>query len=78
MNVTELIAKLQQMPPDAVVLLDGYEGGMCHVECVAQSVAQLNVRDDSWVGPHEVERQHYHIPEGAAKVHCVYIGRNDL
>ena len=78
MNVTDLIAKLQQMPPDAVVLLDGYEGAMCDVRCIASSIAYLNARKDSWLGPHEVERTYYHLPENAAKVSCVYIGRYDL
>jgi hypothetical protein len=52
-TVTELIAKLQQMPQDARVVIDGYEGGLEDVTEVAKLAIVLNYHSSAHFGPHE-------------------------
>ena len=55
MTVTELIAKLRELPQDARVVIDGYEGGVEDVAMVT-TVILVNVRDiaDTMEGNHEL------------------------
>lgn len=58
MTVAELIAKLQEMPQEARVVIDGYEGGIEDVRTVIQAPILLDVRDESSTmeGNHELWR----------------------
>ena len=55
MTVTELITKLRELPQDARVVIDGYEGGVEDVAMVT-TVILVNVRDiaDTMEGNHEL------------------------
>jgi len=54
-TVTELITKLRELPQDARVVIDGYEGGVEDVAMVT-TVILVNVRDiaDTMEGNHEL------------------------
>lgn len=57
MTVAQLIAKLQRMPPDAPVMIEGYEGGIRELnpEGVALVSVELDVNAGSeYLGPHEL------------------------
>ena len=56
MTVTELIAKLRELPQDARVVIDGYEGGLEDVAVVTMAPILVNVRDidDTMEGNHEL------------------------
>jgi hypothetical protein len=41
MTVSELIALLSELPPDALVLVDGYEGGFDPAGCAVIEVQEL-------------------------------------
>ena len=55
MTVAELIAKLQEMPQDARVVVDGYEGGLEDVSNVNTISVVLNGNRPGfeYYGPHE-------------------------
>jgi len=53
MTVAELIAKLQEMPQDARVVIDGYEGGLEDVSTVQTTSIALNRNEPGIFGPHE-------------------------
>jgi hypothetical protein len=56
MKVSELIAFLQTCNQDAIVVTDGYEGGIeeLALQCCSKIVPlKLNVRKNGWEGPHE-------------------------
>ncbi len=51
MTVSELIALLSELPPDALVLVDGYEGGFERAGCSSViEVQELRGLPD-WYGP---------------------------
>jgi hypothetical protein len=53
MKVKELIELLQQLDPEALALVDGYEGGVgCPSHPIAVNV-KLNVNSEWYYGPHE-------------------------
>lgn len=56
MTVAELIAKLQELPQDARVVIDGYEGGVEDVAQVSMAPILVNVGDiaDPMYGNHEL------------------------
>lgn len=53
MTVAELIAKLQEMPQDARVVVDGYEGGLDDASIVQTTLIVLNENEPGIFGPHE-------------------------
>lgn len=53
MTVAELIAELQEMPQDARVVVDGYEGGLADVDYVTTVSIVLNRNKADYYGPHE-------------------------
>jgi hypothetical protein len=57
-TVAELIAKLQELPQDARVVIDGYEGGVEDVTQVTMAPILLDVRhiEDTMEGNHELWR----------------------
>lgn len=52
-TVRELINKLQAMPQEAVVLVDGYEGGLSDIGAIKTTLVDLNVNKEDYYGPHE-------------------------
>jgi hypothetical protein len=57
MSVADLIAILQQHPPDRRVLVHGYEGGFDDPAVWAARIA-LTSREDGWAGPHDFAALH--------------------
>lgn len=53
MTVAQLIEKLSQHPPDAHVIVPGYEGGYEDVTDIEPTKIKLNVHDEWYYGPHD-------------------------
>lgn len=54
MKVRELIEKLQQLDPEMLVVVDGYEGGADEPKSVTTARIALNYNTGSWYyGKHE-------------------------
>lgn len=53
MTVKELKKKLEQFQDDALVLVQGYEGGVSDIGAISASKVKLNFFDEDWNGPHE-------------------------
>lgn len=72
MTVAELIAKLQEMPQDARVVVDGYEDGLKDASLVQTIPVVLNANTSSWTGPHKQWESYMNVqPDETA----VYIPR---
>ena len=54
MTVAELIAHLQQLPQDHLVVRSGYEGGVAAVTGVDAVMLTLHVNTAWYYGPHEI------------------------
>lgn len=55
MKVKHLILRLQECDPEAMVVVDGYEGGVSELANVQDSVlVDLNVNHESYYGEHEI------------------------
>ena len=74
MTVAELIAKLQEMPQDARVVIDGYEEGVEDAQIVQAVPIVLNVNPvtDTMCGTHELQS---HLIDGTADEVAVYLPR---
>lgn len=57
MKVGELIKRLEKLPQDARVMVDGYEGGLCELRAPSITVhkCRLNVNKKDWNGPHAID-----------------------
>ena len=55
MNVKELIEQLQTMPPDTMLVVDGYEDGVNNVKTVNLIKINLNVNEEWYYGAHEID-----------------------
>ena len=79
MTVAELIAKLQEMPQDARVVVNGYEGGLDDLETVEliEIVVGLNESYGGLFGPHEKWHPPVVDPRGSNLPHetAVYLPR---
>ncbi len=53
MTVKELIKKLQDLPQDSKIVVQGYEGGLSDIGQIKPSRLELGVNSESWNGPHE-------------------------
>jgi len=53
-KVKDLIAALQTFPPNALVVVDGYEGGVSAAKLPASVRVVLNVNTSWYYGPHEI------------------------
>lgn len=53
MTVRQLIAKLEQVPKDSFVFVEGYEGGYSDIAVLKETKAALNVNKEEWMGPHD-------------------------
>jgi hypothetical protein len=74
MTVAELIAKLQEMPQDARVVIDGYEEGVEDVQIVQAAPVVLNVNPvtDTMYGTHELQSR---LSDRTADEIAVYLPR---
>lgn len=54
MTVGELIAALREFPQDAMVVRNGYEGGMAEVVEAYTLFIELNVNEEWYYAPHEI------------------------
>jgi hypothetical protein len=64
MTVKELVAKLQALDQDAMIVTRGYEGGVTESSNVAPVTVRLNVNTAWYYGEHEIEGGY--MPEFAA------------
>jgi len=53
MTVEQLISELQTLPPNLLVLVDGYEGGFCDIDSLKTMKVELNFHSEDYYGPHE-------------------------
>lgn len=53
MTVIELIEKLKKCPGNALVLVQGYEGGFSDIATLKETQVELNYYKEDWNGPHE-------------------------
>lgn len=68
MNVFELIAQLQQMPPDLDVLVEGYETGFDPIHALEIRSIERNAAAEEWDGEFEES-------PGAAQQALLILGR---
>lgn len=74
MKVKELIEKLQALPPDMMVIVDGYEGGVNETSDVAVETIALNVNQEWYYGAHDtVEEDEQDNYPGKERVQAVRV-----
>lgn len=54
MVVKELIKKLENLSPDVLVVVEGYEGGFADVNEVKVVPLKIDVHKEWYYGPHEL------------------------
>lgn len=59
MKVKELIEKLQSLPQDSRVVLNGYEGGINDCTVVKENIVYLDVNEQWYYGKHELVDEFY-------------------
>lgn len=71
MKVIELIQMLEHLDPDAIVIVDGYEGGV--IEPLPPSAVEvvLNVHSEEYYGPHDLASS----AEAGRRIKAVYLRR---
>lgn len=72
MKVKDLIAVLQTLDPELMVVADGYEGGLSEVSEVVTTDISLNIHSEWYYGPHE-HKDGYLVPENTPTVKAVRI-----
>ena len=75
MTTTELIEKLKEFPQDTLVVIDGYEGGLCEVEIIKQASIVKDVNPEGYYGDHE-EVNNLNCYPNKERFTAVYISRN--
>ena len=69
MNVQQLIRHLQECDPEAMVVVDGYEGGLSELTSIQGSTTMsLNANRPGCLGPHEMD--------GFGATAAVYLSRD--
>lgn len=53
MTVQQLIAKLEQLPKDSFVFVEGYEDGYSDIAILKETKATLDINKEEWMGPHD-------------------------
>ena len=53
MKIKDLKKLLENYPEDALVLVEGYEGGLADISRLKQTKVQLNFHTEEYMGPHE-------------------------
>jgi len=71
MKVKELIPMLEHLDPDAIVVVDGYEGGV--IEPLPPNAVEvvLNVHSEEYYGPHDLAS----AGEAGSHTKAVYLRR---
>ncbi len=54
MKVSELIDRLKEQPQDAMVVIDGYEGGVWEADSVKIVKIKTDVNSEWYYGDHEI------------------------
>jgi len=76
MKVKELIERLKELDQEAIVVRNGYEGGVCEVTVSNEVEVALNVNTEWYYGEHETIGSQYdeerYVDYQRAK--AVYIG----
>ncbi len=54
MKVKELIERLKELDQDALVFVNGYEGGVDDFGSISQIKVRLNVNEEWYYGKHQV------------------------
>lgn len=66
MTVAELIEALRALPPDAEVMVDGYEGGVGPASAPKLIRVKRNANSSWYYGPHEEVTDPNEADDGAA------------
>ena len=75
MTVTELMVALGSLPPDAMVVVRGYEGGVNEVEAVYVTTVAINYYDeDQWYYGRHQEVGLDSVDEGTTLRQAVKVG----
>lgn len=56
-TVKSLITALEKLPQDAIVMVDGYEGGLADISQTEQATVKLNYHTEDYMGPHEEDEK---------------------
>lgn len=77
MKVKHLILRLQECDPEAMVVVDGYEGGVTDLDNIQDSITvAINVNGESYYGEHEVVYDYNEAQLGEfKKLKAVYLPR---
>ncbi len=68
MKIKDLIAKLQELDQELLVVVDGYEGGVTEQITIRKVKIDLNVNQEWYYGEHEESQN--------GKVAAILLGRN--
>ena len=68
MTVKQLIKKLETMPQNSQVVVDGYEGGVDDIKVIAEVKIGLDYNQEQYYGRHEI---------GEGDVKAVHLRAND-
>lgn len=66
MKVKELLEKLKQLPPDDMILIEGYEGGLSDPLPLKSVRVKLDIHPESYYGPHD------EADDGEINAHVLY------
>ena len=75
MKVKELIEQLSKMDPEAMVVVDGYEGGVDELKKITEEEVYLNVHHEYYYGSHELSYNLFGAPQDCQKTKVIYIPR---
>lgn len=53
MTVKQLKSALEHYPEDALILVEGYEGGFSDIGLIKETRVQLDLNNEDWLGPHD-------------------------
>ena len=74
MTVFELIERLKELDQEAMVVVNGYEGGVNEVEYVTESELALDVNTAWYYGKHELVSHSYKDMSEYKKINSVHLG----
>ena len=76
MKVKHLILRLQECDPEAMVVVDGYEGGLSELKNIEDSIElALNVNHEKYYGKHESANSWASYPDNE-HTNAVYLPRS--
>ena len=74
MTVFELIERLKELDQEAMVVVNGYEGGVSEVGYVSEQELALNVNSAWYYGNHELISHSYGDMSEYKKINAVHLG----